>query len=168
MKLIMVKYGDEAERKKIEYLISKYSARRVKDVVIEVRDADFEEFVKELYGKIPEDRLRVISGREEKVHVAKAREEIRMGFSTDADSVMQFLNYLIVRRKGTYRGPLGGFERYRLHTKKGLVELSIKTAKESGGLRLDLIIEGKADAATIVKDEMEKELENYRNSIGGN
>jgi len=167
MKLILVKYEDDAERKKIEYLISKYNAKRVKDVVIEVRDADFEEFVKELYGRFPEDRLRVISGREEKVEVSKAREEIHMDFRADEESVMQFLNYLIVRRRGIHRGPLGGFERYRLHTKKGLVELSIKIVENSGKIRLTLIIEGKADAASIVKEEMEKELENYRNSLGG-
>ena len=168
MKLIFVKYGDEAERKKVEYLISKYGVKRVKDVVIEVKDTDFEEFVKELYGKIPEDRLRVISGTEEKVHVTKRREDIHMDFSADSESVMQFLNYLIVRRRGNYRGPLGGFERYRLHTKKGLVDLSVKTVKKSGRITLNLIIEGRADAASIVKEEMEKELENYRSSLGGN
>ena len=166
MKLILVKYGDEAERKKIEYLITKYDARRVKDVVIEVQNSKFDEFVKELYGKIPEDKLRVISGTEQKVHVAKTSEEIHMDFSADSESVMQFLNYLIVRRRGNYRGPLGGFERYRLHTKKGLVDLSIKATKQGEKMNLWLIIEGKADAAGIVKDEMEKELENYRNSLG--
>ena len=165
MHLILATYDDDAERKKIEYLIAKYGARRVKDVVIEVDDSVFEPFAKELFGRIPEEKIKIYTVSEKKIRVERIKEEIKETFDADIETVKQFVNYLIVRRRGNYRGRLSGFDRYRLHTKKGLTEISLRYYEEAGNTRLWLIIEGSSEGVKMMKEEMEKEFESYKESL---
>lgn len=165
MHLIIVSYENDAERKKIEYVIAKYRAKRVKDVVIEVEDSDFEPFVKELFGRIPEEKIKTYLVSEKKMSLERAKEEIKESFNADRDTISQFINYLIVRRRGNYRGKLGGFERYRIHTKKGLANISLKYSEKGGSTDVWLIIEGSSEGVKKIREEMKKEFENYKESL---
>ncbi len=165
MYLIIVGYDDDAERKKIEYLIAKYGVRRIKDVVIEVDDSAFDPFTKELFGKIPEEKIKLYTVSEKKIKVESIKEEIRETFYADTETVRQFINYLIVRKRGNYRGRLGGFERYRIHTKKGLADISLKYTSDGEKTDVWLIVEGRSEGVKTIKEGMKKEFESYKESL---
>ena len=165
MHLVIVKYENDAERKKIEYLIGKYGVKRVKDVVIEVDDSIFPSFIREFLGRIPEERIKVYEMSEKRIKPERVAEEIEESFDTDKDSVRQFMDYLMVRRRGNYRGKLGDFERYRIHTKKGFVDVSLRYSEDDRNTGVLMRIEGMPEMVKRIGEEMRKELENYKKSI---
>jgi hypothetical protein len=165
MHMVIVRYDDDAERKKIEYLIAKYRVKRVKDVVIEVDDSIFSSFIKELLGRVPEEKIRLYEVSEKKVKIERSKKEITDTIDTDIDTVRQFIDYLMVRRRGNYRGKLRDFERYRIYTKKGFVDISIGYSEVAGKTGIHLIIEGSKEGVEKIHEEMRKEIENYNESV---
>ena len=165
MHLVIVKYENDAERKKIEYLIGKYGVKRVKDVVIEVDDSVFSPFIREFMGRIPEERIKIYTVSEKKIKAERIEEDMEEILEADKDSVKQFIDYLMVRRRGNYRSRLGEFERYRIHTKKGFVDISLRYSENDGNTEVLMKIEGMPEMVKRMKEEMRKELENYKKSI---
>ena len=165
MYLIEIHYDDEAERRRIEYLIKKYKGgvEKLNGIALYVKDDGIiEDFLIEMRSKLIEENISVYKLEEAEVSADPERVDLRMEFSQKPHTVNAFLGYFIEKRQGELMKQLPGYHRwYRILTRKGKVDLEVEV-KGDTDTRLRVVIEGYEPALSIVRNELEKDLHHFK------
>lgn len=163
--LIILDYRSDAERKRIDYTIEKWSAKanlsisKPKGVVVLFEGDDFHEFLEDIYSRIESGvNPPQIYSLEESTPVVEKRER-RLTFTTDqsADTVQNFINYLLAKQNAAFEYSDGTRKIYTARTRKGHVQVTIHIEREKE-VRCQMSIEGYGDVVDFIAGRIEDEM----------
>ncbi|MCL4336087.1 MAG: hypothetical protein M1393_08475 [Candidatus Thermoplasmatota archaeon] len=162
MHIIQVEYENEAERKKIEYIMNQWpqSTERPKGYVIFVKDEDFEVLYQTIAAKFPESRIGSYKLAEVRPEIESLTCRVSFVFSDmqKYDQVKAFINYLVNKRRGVLVSSLGDILSYRIMTRKATVELDV-TFISTQPVKLLIEIRGPTEGVNLVEKEFSQEIE---------
>ncbi len=165
--LFVVTYENDAERKRIEYLIDKWSNRakmsKIRGISFIVEAPDVSRFVEELLSKLdpPSDgKLMVYEVRPEDIgsKVTPKKAEIRKATDEDPKVVSKLLRYILTKFGAYYASSEGALSTYRAYTKKGRLEMAVSVEEEDGKTTVRVLIEGYGSAVEDMAKKIEREL----------
>ena len=169
MYLIEAHYQDDAERRRIEYLVRKYKEQveKASGFLIFIKDDSvIDEFLNELRSKLLEDNISVYQLEDTDLDGVPETRGILMKFDLKPHFVNAFLGYFIEKRQGELMKQLPGYHRwYRIMTRKGKVDLEVLILEKKKTV-LTVNLSGFEPALSIIADELESDLNHFK-AAGG-
>jgi hypothetical protein len=164
MHLIIAKYSDDAERKRIEYVLDKWRGRlRITkpDGIISILDGEgVGELVEELYSRTSKGNIRVYRVDEETVEIDKGEREIKLVLNEKKETVEKLVGYVMAKQKAVLKRetkePLEKV--YELTTKKGKGEISVAFREEGKTISLRILINGYGEVVDFLSAKLTDEL----------
>lgn len=163
--LLVVRYAGDIERKRLEYLLKRYTGRVRSERVhgtaffLEGDSGELEKFLRELYARIPPERVEAYRVERFRVEIAPERVTGRLETSLDGPAVWGVVEFLVKKMKGVLVSDAGGARRYRLYTKGGVVDVLFSAhPRRGGGTVLTFTVEGYDEHVESVYRELEREL----------
>ncbi|NJE04693.1 hypothetical protein E3E36_00710 [Thermococcus sp. M36] len=165
--LFVVMYENDAERKRVEYLIDKWSNRvrvsKVKGISFIVDSPDVSEFAEELLSKLDpptEGKVRVYSIKPEDIgsKVTPRRVEIERLTEEEPTVVAKLLRYVLSKFGAYYVSSEGSVSKYMAYTKKGRLEITVSVEEEGGETAVRVLVEGYGSAVEDMAKKIEREL----------
>jgi hypothetical protein len=164
MHLIIAKYSDDAERKRIEYVLDKWRDRlRITkpEGIISILDGEgVEELVEELYSRTSRGNVSLYRVDEETVEIAKGEKEIKLVLNEKKETTEKLVGYVMAKQKAVLkresREPLEKV--YELTTKKGKGEVSVAFREEGKAVSLRIRISGYGEVVDFLSSRLTEEL----------
>lgn len=162
--LLVVRYASDVERKRLEYLLNRFQARvrgeRVHGsvVMLEGDMGDIESLIRELYARIPRDRVEVYRVERFDVDVEPFRREGRVVTGMTPEAVWGVVEFLVRKLRGVPVGGSGASKKYRLYVKGGVVDVTFTVRPREGGSLVEYVVEGYDGHVDSVYGELEREL----------
>ncbi len=162
--LLVVRYASDVERKRLEYLLNRFQGRirgeRVHGsvVMLEGSQSDIEELIRELYARIPKDRVETYSVERFEVDVEPIRRSGRIMAGMSPEAVWGVIEFLAKKLRGVTVSATGSFRRYRLYVKGGVVDVTFTVTPRGGGSLVEFTVEGYDRHVDAVFEELEREL----------
>ncbi|MEA1895654.1 MAG: hypothetical protein U9N36_10740 [Euryarchaeota archaeon] len=163
MYLIVAKYTDDAERKRIDYTIERWKAvtgvEKPDGVPILFKGENVEDFVEDLYSRLSRDHVSAYSLNDVSFEIEKEELSIETTLEGDLETVRKFLGFIMAKQKGVL---ITGteFERmYVVSTRKGKAEVSINL---TDGGRVRILISGYGDALGLIREKIESEIRYFK------
>lgn len=163
--LLILDYGSDAERKRIDYTIEKWSEKanlsisKPKGVVVLFEGEHFHEFLEDIYSRI-ESKANPpqIYSLEDSTPVVEKRQR-RLTFTTNqsADTVQNFVNYLLAKQNAAFEYSDGTRKIYTARTRKGHVQITVNIGREKE-IRCQISLEGYGDVVDFFAGKMEDEM----------
>jgi len=158
---IVVEYQSDTERKRIEYIFSKYGGKihRPKGYIVDVENDVYEEVLQELLTKHSPGKVTAYKLEAQDFDFPLIQRTIVYTFNKTCSDVNSFLSYLISRRKGVLLDS-SVYDIYEIYTRKGRVEL--KTRVESNEKStLNLTLKGTLESVEFIRSEFDAEFQTY-------
>ena len=141
--LIILDYQTDAERKRIDYTIEKWSGKpglsvsKPKGVVVLYEGDNLREFLEDVYSRIEAGATppRIFSLAESKPSVTKKVRHLEFGTSRSKEIVENFLNYLLAKQSASFEFSDGERKVYSARTRKGQVQIVVDLGR---GYRRDM------------------------------
>lgn len=162
--IIFVSYESDAERKRIDYLLDKWSSRtkirKPKGFVFFIDTENPQEFLEELFSKLEGDA-------EEKVEIYKVkgvvkkveakRKNLEYTINEEKKVVEKFMEYLLSKLNASYSYSDALAKVYDIYTRKGrgIVKVILR-----GNHKTDIVleIEGYGDVVDFLAEKIDEEL----------
>jgi len=138
MYLITAKYFNDAERKRIEYIIKlwedKVNIIKPPGITFLV-DGKPDEIVNELASKISEKNIDVFKLDELSLNLEKGRKKTEMSFDVDVNAVEKFVGFVMAKRKGVLKreSKKPRIKEYSVYTNKGGGDVVVKFSSGEDG-----------------------------------
>jgi len=169
--LIILDYGTDAERKRIDYTIEKWGAKadvsviKPKGVVVLFEGAGLPEFVEDVYSRMESGASppKIYSLEESSPAIAKKVKRLDFSTGRSADTVENFVNYLLAKQSAAFEYADGKRKVYAARTRKGAVRIVV-TIETHKAVRCLIAVEGYGDAVDYVAGRIEEEMKVF---LGG-
>lgn len=166
MYLLIAKYSDDAERKRIEYALEKWGRKlrvvRPDGITVLVDGEDVRDFLEDLSSRIREGSISLYEVRDAEIEIEEREEVIRLKLDEDLNSVEKFLSFLMAKQRAVLKLSKK-FERiYEVYTKKGRAEISTRLMEREGYVDLEIRIRGYGQVVSFLREKLERELEYFR------
>ena len=158
--LIVVDYDRDTERKRIDYLIEKWSQRanieKIRKIAILVDIENIDEFISGIVSRLegnPEEKVKIYEIREVKKSVPLKKVNLSYKISNN-EGVENFLRYLMAKLGASYQCSIGSIKRYHVYTKKGKCSISV-------GIYSNLVtfeIEGYGEGVDLIKNKIDGDM----------
>jgi len=170
--LLFVRYETDAERKRIDYAIERWSSRakitkpRGMAILLEVDEKNIHDFIDDLLSRLElkelRDRSKVSVFRAEpySIDVEHKRKVLSYEFNASKQAMERFLNYMVSKIGGSYEYSSGETKIYSAYTKKGYIRLEV-TLGES---RVTIALEGYGDVVNFFSAKIDEEMKIF---LGG-
>jgi hypothetical protein len=163
--LVIIDYGDDAERKRVDYVIEKWKDRgfeKAKGIVVKADEDDIRGFIDELYSKISAGEIEVYRSEKEEVSPEKMIEMLKISFDEDIKSVERFFSFIFSKKNAVLKSQRSlntNFSEmeYGVYTRKGGVDVRI-ALKKNKKTAADIRIEGIENAPESMKEELMEDL----------
>lgn len=158
--LFVVQYGDDAERKRAEYLFNSVegTAEKPEGLVRVVRDVDHEELYTKLVSKVPEEQVSAYCLEPAEAEVEPETETISETVEASPDAVETFVEYMFSKKKAVLQSATRN--EYEVYTKKGRAEVSYRLS-DGPPTTAEIRIEGLSDATEFLAGFFRDELGDY-------
>lgn len=169
--LFTVDYSSDAERKRIDYTVERWSDRaeikKPKGAVLLFKGPDVDEFIEDLFSRLDIEAGKVDIYRVEpyKPAVEKHSRKLVYESSERFEAVQSFLNYLMSKLGASFEYSTDNASHYTVYTKKGQAQLEIRWIGCSGGgeeegclLRFILRVEGYGNVVDFIADRLDEEM----------
>ncbi|MFQ5976067.1 MAG: hypothetical protein ACE5J5_07120 [Candidatus Hydrothermarchaeales archaeon] len=165
--LLVVKYGSDAERKRIEYMLEKWKGKmgveKPEGVVALISREDPSEMLEDLYSRIPERNVELHSLERPFLDVKKGRKQINTHIEGSQEAVEKFIGFIMAKRKATLKRSLGDMGKvYQTYTKKGRAEIMISTKRSGTGVDLNVTVEGYGDVADFIFEKIREDISYFK------
>ncbi|MDD3043320.1 MAG: hypothetical protein PHW56_10350 [Methanosarcinaceae archaeon] len=153
--LFTIDYSSDAERKRIDYTVERWSARaevrKPKGAVLLFKgpESDVDEFIDDLFSRLDIEAGKVGIYRAEPYEpaVEKQKRELAYESSERFEAVQSFLNYLMSKFGASFEYSTENASHYTAYTKKGQASIEIRwlgcsCEKETKGLEFEKKMEG--------------------------
>jgi len=164
MHLIIAKYENDAERKRIEYILDKWkeSLRVTKpDGIMAIIEGEgLEELLEDLYSRTSRSNVSLYRLEHESVQIERAESEIRLKLNEKRDSVERLVGFVMAKQKAILKretkDPLEKV--YEVITKKGRAEVSVGLLTEGQTVSLRVKITGYGDVVELLNNRLSEEF----------
>jgi len=163
--LLILDYQTDAERKRIDYTIEKWSTKpgvrvsKPKGVVVLFEGESLDEFVEDVYSRIEaaSGPPRIYSLEENRPSITKKIKRLDFSTARSKDTVENFVNYLLAKQSAAFEFADGDRKIYAARTRKGHVQIVV--ALEDGKkVRCLISVEGYGDVVDFVAGRIEDEM----------
>lgn len=167
--LLVVDYGSDAERKRIDYAIERWGGRaeisKPKGTAMVFKGANIDDFLEDLYSRIEGDRRKVEVYRMEEYHpeVEEKIRRLRYESKEEIEVLEKFLSYLMSKINAGYDYRTGDTKKYFANTKKGQASIEI-TLKGNGTTDVLITILGYGEIVEFLAGKINEEMEVF---LGG-
>jgi len=161
--LLVVRYAGDLERKRLEYLMARWGERlsfkRVHGAIVMVEGSHegVEDFIRELYSRIPRDRIEVYSLERLDIEPPVSRMEKSIVVE-DESSAWSVIEFLMRKSKGVLMSDTGDSRRYRVYLRGGVADVEFRMMKRGSSTILNFSIEGYDDHVKEFFRYLEREL----------
>lgn len=162
--IIFVGYDTDAERKRIEYLIDKWSGRMVikkpRGTVIYIEAEDPSEFLEELFSKLEgdvEEKVEIYEARPVRRKVETRRRRLEYSLPEEKKVVERFIDYLMSKLNAGFLGSDAISKAYSVYTRKGRATIKVLT-RGNGMSHVTFEIEGFGEAVDFLAEKIDEEL----------
>lgn len=157
--MILINYASESERKKVEYIVSKWKdgTDKPEGYMFMVSDEKYDDLIKELSYKIEPEKIRVFSLSEQDIEPELQSRSLNLQINKEEKEILSFLAYLVSRRKGMLVDSYGKTSNYSFSTRKGNVKVAI-TLSSHGPVNLTIVLEGAPEATEMLLNEFKENL----------
>lgn len=162
--LFVVSYGDDAERKRVEYLFNNWEDGDVEKPsgLVRVADGiDHDELYERLVGKVPEGQVESYRLESVDADVSRERRSVEQTVDADADAVESFVEYVLSKKKAVLQS--ASRNEYEVYTKKGRADVSYRIDAD-GATTVTMRVEGYPPAPAFLAEFFETELAEYAES----
>ena len=162
--IIFVGYDNDAERKRIDYLIDKWAGRlgikKPRGYVLHIEADDPGEFLEELLSRLEgsvNEKVKVYRA-EEVEDLAKAkRRTLQYRINEEKRFVERFIEYLLSKLNASYAYSDALARVYTVHTRKGRATVKV-LLKGNGHTNVVFDIEGYGDVVDFLAERIDEEL----------
>lgn len=163
--LLILDYRTDAERKRIDYTIEKWSAKsgisvsKPKGVVVLYEGDGLEEFIEDVYSRIEAgvSPSKVYTLEETTPAVMKKEKRLEFTTSRSVDTVEDFVKYLLAKLSAAYEYSDGARKVYGARTRKGHVRITVNFI-EGETVRCQISLEGYGSVVDFVSGRIEDEM----------
>ena len=161
--LLIVDYGSDAERKRIDYTIERWGGRaevsKPKGTAIIFEGPMIDEFLEDLYSRIEGDKEKIAVYRIEDYHpeVEERVRRLRYESNEDLDVIEKFLTYLMSRIGAGYEYTSGGVKYYSISTKKGQAFIEI-ALKSGAATMVTITVRGYGEVVDFLANKINEEM----------
>ena len=163
MYLIVAKYTDDAERKRIDYAIERWKTvagvEKPDGVPILFKDEKVEDFVEDLYSRLSRENVSVYSLNDVSFEIEKEEISIETTLEGDLETIRKFLGFIMAKQKGVLITETESERIYEVSTRKGKADVSINL---SAGGRVRILISGYGDALGLIREKIESEIRYFK------
>ena len=170
MYLISIKYDNDAERKRLEYVFEKWTEKlKIKKldsmaaIINEDGDAaSVEDFVRELYSRsspASTDSLTIYKIEPAKLGIEKETKELSLDLPEKRETVEKLLGYIMARQKAAVK-PTGvpSITNYEVTTKKGTAEIMVMLKEKPDSINVRIKISGYGEVVDFIYGRLNEEL----------
>jgi len=158
--LVIVNYDKDIERKRVDYLIEKWSKRgkieKIKKTALIVDIDDIDEFIREISSKLEdnvEEKLKLYKIEEVRKKIPKEKRILKYKIN-DREFLEKFIDYLMAKMGGSYVSSIGNTAKYEVYTKKG--KGTIKITLDSSYAIFE--IEGYGEVVDYLSEKIDEEM----------
>jgi hypothetical protein len=166
--LIVVNYDKDAERKRIDYLIERWSNKgniekiRKMAIIIDLKNSnEVDEFVKDIMSRLegnPEEKVKIYKIEEVKKIVSSKKTALNYEIMDKKEAVEGFLKYLMIKIGASYECSVNDTKKYEAYTKKGSCSISIKLKEKGNKLIITFEIEGYGESVDLIKNKINNDM----------
>lgn len=161
--LYTIQYEEEAERKRVEYLLNNWEEGEINTpngLSRIVEGVDNEELYQQLVTKIPEDQVGVYHLQPTQLEVDPETIIVEQEIAASLDAVETFIEYVLSKKKAVLQS--GARNEYEMYTKKGRAEVTYNI-QTGGSNNVDVTIKvtGIPPAPGFLSDFFRTELQDY-------
>lgn len=167
MYLIVAKYSDDAERKRIDYLFEKWKERikitKPEGMVVlldGVEERGLAEILEDLLSRVKEDKITLYKLEHVTTQIEKNEKELRASISGDEKTIGRLLNFLLARYKGVLKreSPQPREKVYEVYTRKGMAEVSLRLKESPGKVDIRVRIAGYGEVVDLLHNKLGEEM----------
>ncbi len=162
--IIFVAYDNDAERKRIDYLLDKWSAqatlKKPRGTVFYIETDDIQEFLEELFSRLEGnagEKVEVYSAKRVKSRIEAKRKTLEYTINEERKVIERFIDYLLSKMNASYSRSENGAKVYSAYTRKGRATIKA-TISGDGKTKVRLEIEGYGDVVNFLAERIDEEL----------
>ncbi|MFC1926707.1 hypothetical protein ACFLWV_03025 [Chloroflexota bacterium] len=164
MHLVIVRYSNDAERKRIEYILDKWKEkleiRKPDGIISFINGEELEGFIEDLYSRTSGNSISLYRVEKETVDIQKDEREIKLELKEKREMVEKLFGFIMAKQKAVLkremREPYGRV--YELNTKKGKAEISVIFRSEGQGVAIQVRITGYGEVVEFLNSKLSEEL----------
>jgi len=166
--LFIVDYEDDAERKRIDYLLEKWQERarisKPRGLTFIIDTEDVSEFAEELLSKLSPDsskKVKVFSLHERDLQANIQPNELVLEYHSkeSAEVVKKLLEYIFSKNNIRYYSSDIRSAKYFTLTRKGRVDIELTLKPEGRETKIKLVLSGYGDAVDYIGKKLGEEIE---------
>ncbi|AEF97209.1 hypothetical protein [Methanotorris igneus] len=163
--LVVVDYEKDSERKRIDYLIERWSNRgsieKIRKMAIIVDVDNIDDFIKDIMSRLegnPEEKVKVYEIKEVKKTIPSKKITLNYEVADKKEVVEGFLKYLMAKIGASYECSINDTKKYEAYTKKGSCSISIKLKEKGNKLIINFEIEGYGESVDLIKNKIDNDM----------
>ncbi|WP_292460405.1 hypothetical protein [Methanothermococcus sp.] len=170
--LIVVDYDKDAERKRIDYLIERWSNKgnieKIRKMAIIADIDNIDDFVEDIMSRLegnPEEKVRIYEIKELKKTISSKKTTLNYEITDKKEVIESFLKYLMIKLGASYECSINNTKKYEVYTKKGNCSISIKLKENNEKLIINFEIEGYGESVDLIKNRIDNDMKLFIEGI---
>ncbi len=173
--LILTKYSDEAERKRIEYAIERWG-KEMKlgrpdgvPIIVDEENEKVIEFLDDLYSRTSKDEIKTLKDKvkiynlsETALEVEEKEEHLTAELEGSLETVEKFIGFILAKQNAFFQRAIPSGKLYQVSTKKGRAEISTRLGAKNNKVMVDIKISGYGDAPEFISNKISNELKYFK------
>lgn len=162
--IVLVAYENDAERKRIDYLLDKWSTKakikKLKSMAFFIDTDETQEFLEELFSKLEgriDEKVKIYQAKEVEKKVEKRRHILQYRIKEEKKVVEKFVGYLLSKMNANYTYSDAMAKVYNVYTRKGGGTIRV-ILQGNGEMTVVFEIEGYGDVVDFLAEKMDDEL----------
>lgn len=166
MHLIVAKYADDAERKRIEYTFERWKdsmeIKKPEGITVIVKGEKVEDMLDDLYSRTSKDNVSVYDLGEVSFDVKERVRRIKIDLEGDLKTIEKLMEFVMAKGKAIFKREIPAGKLYEVYTKKGGAEIVSSLKDRDGNVTVDIKITGYGEAPDLLYDKINSELKYFK------
>ena len=174
MYLISIKYENDAERKRLEYVFEKWADKLniskpegMVAIISEKGDvASVRDFIKDLLSRasrVSSENFSIFKLEPTSLDIEKGEKEFNLDIHENRDTIEKFINFIMAKQKAVIKSVSDKpfIRYYEVTTKKGTAEIRVILHEKKEMINVHIKISGYGEVAEFIHDKLKEELKYF-------
>ena len=168
MYLILVKYSDEAERKRIEYAVERWGKEMSLgrpdgiSIIVDEETEKAMQFLDDLYSRTSRDKVKIYKLNETSFELEEKEEHLKAELEGSLETVEKFIGFILTKLSAFFLREIPSGKLYQVSTKKGKAEISTHLVAGDKKVTVNIRISGYGDAPGLISNKINNELKYFK------